>query len=248
MKSKFLIGITLIAMLALTACGGGSNGGPTGEPQESSSSSSQASAPAEGSVALDPAQATDAKALEAVGHVYESLVAQRDGAPIPGLSVEVTASADQLDYIFALRPGVTFHDGTPFNADAVLTNFNRWFDPQDPLHGSGDYSAWVSVMGGFKGETTADGQPKSNFDGIEKVNELTVIIHLNNPDLDFVSKLTNPAFSIVSPAALQNGADGGTGPYIIAGWDAPKLTLAPYSGYWNQSAIPTGNLELELSE
>jgi peptide/nickel transport system substrate-binding protein len=161
------------------------------------------------------------------------------------LAVDATASADNLDYIFTLRPGVSFHDGTAFDADAVTLNFNRWFDPEHPLHGAGGYDAWVASFGGYKGETNADGSPKSNFDGIEKVNDMTVLIHLNQPDPDFLVKLTNPAFSIVSPGALEGGAaDGGTGPYIVGAWSGSSLSLEPFSGYWDPARIPADSMEV----
>lgn len=144
--------------------------------------------------------------------------------------------------------GVTFHDESPLNADAVMVNCNRWYNPQDPLRSSGSYDAWATNFGGFKGEFDSDGRPKSEFDGIEKVNDLTVLIHLSTPDAD-------PAFSIVSPAALQakgfgtqEGIDGGTGAYRIGSWSDSTLTLEPFSDYWNPSAIPTGNLEISLDE
>ena len=59
------------------------------------------------------------------------------------------------------------------DADAVIANFNRWFDPQDPFRGSGTYEVWAENFGGFKGESTSEGQPKSIVDGIEKVDDLT---------------------------------------------------------------------------
>jgi peptide/nickel transport system substrate-binding protein len=252
----FLIVLTT-AVLALTACGGqgttpASSGG--GESQ-SSAASSEAQGSGSTTVLLDPALATDPAARDAISKIYESLVRWENDSIVEALAVDATASADQLDYIFTLRAGVSFHDGTPLNADAVITNFNRWFDASDSLHGSGAYDAWAANFGGFKGETTAEGEPKSNFDGIEKVDDLTVLVHLNAPDPDFLKKLTDPAFSIASPAALkaagfgsESGTDGGSGAYKIGAWSGSNLTLEPNPSYWNSSAVPGSSMEVTLGQ
>lgn len=255
MKNVLLFVVLIVTLLGLAACGGQptpANNAGGGETQNTPAAGGDAQ-PFATTVVLDPAVATESAVRDALGNIYEGLVRMDGDQPVPALAVGVTPSEDQLDYIFSLRPGVAFHDGTPFNADAVLANFNRWFDPQDPLHGTGVYAAWVENFGGFKGETDSDGKPTSNFDGIEKVDELSVIVHLRTPDPDLLVKLTDPAFSIVSPAALQAagfgspaGIDGGTGPYRIGAWDSSGLTLEPNSSYWNADAIPSSSIQVEV--
>ena len=65
--------------------------------------------------------------------VYDTLVFlnPETGEFIPGLAKSWTISPDGLTYIFTLRPDVTFHDGTPFNAQAVLANLDRIRDPDN---------------------------------------------------------------------------------------------------------------------
>ena len=130
------------------------------------------------------------------------LVTLKNGQPAPGLATSWTISEDGLDYVFTLKTGATFPDGTPENADAVVANFNRWFDPTNPAHGSDPYTAWVTAFGGFKGEKDSTGKPKSSFDGIEKVDEFTVLIHLNRPFSGMLAALAQSDFSIVSPASF----------------------------------------------
>jgi peptide/nickel transport system substrate-binding protein len=245
MKNKGLFFLLVSAMLWLAGCGGQTGNGNSAQPATGSGSANGT---------FDPALATGASTKAAISHVYEGLAGLVNNQPTLLLAVDMTASEDKLDYVVTLRPGVTFHDGTPLNADAVVLNFNRWFDPKDPLHGSGSYTGWSIPFGGFKGETTSTGNPKSEFDGIEKQNELSVILHLNTPDPNLLSKLSDSALSIVSPAALKapgfgtsSGTDGGTGPYKIGKWNGSSLTLDPNSSYWKSAAIPTASMDVTLA-
>jgi len=255
-KKHILASILLIAGIFLAACGGGtgetSGGGsqsPEATPVSDSSTDSSSGASSGGSFAsdvelkLDPANMAGENAEAAASYLYEGLVRMADGTLANALAETVTVSEDGLDYIFTLRQGVTFHDGTTLNADVVVLNFNRWFDPEDANRGSGEYAAWAANFGGFKGETQEDGKPLSWVDGIEKQDEFNVIIHLNTPDADFLTRLANPAFSIISPAAFESG-DGGSGPYKMAANDGVTLTLEPFAGYWDAAAIPSEGMEI----
>lgn len=250
MKHNKTLWITLLMVgaLLLAACGGTGTAAPTEEtgsggatepaatPQGTEESNSASS-----DLTLDPANASGDNALAVVGYLYEGLVKVTDGAVVPALASSYTVSEDGLDYIFNLRPGVTFHDGSALNADVVVLNFNRWFNPNDANRGSGDFAAWVENFGGFLGELTEDGKPKSNYDGIEKVDEFTVLVHLNTVDPDFLTKLANPAFSIVSASAFAGG-DGGTGAYQFESSDGSNITLAPFAGYWDAAMLPTESM------
>ncbi len=254
-----LILLTLAAF-ALSACApaqapaGGSQATPVSPPAASGGQGGGSAGSAMSiskDILLDPANAEDADSLRVLGYLYEGLVKLEGNGVAPALAESWTVSDDGLDYIFTLRRGVAFHDGAPFDADAVIANFNRWFDREDPAHGAGDYAAWASLFGGFKGETNEDGAPKSLFDGAEKVDDYTVLIHLTRPDTEFLTKLVNPAFSIVSPAAF--GADyfgtslgtvSGTGPYRLSDWSDSGLTLEPFADYWG--GAPSGALEFQF--
>src|SRR4029453_1218318 len=69
---------------------------------------------------LDPQHTIFGGSLEVLYRVYDSLTAVNVNQEVEGLSAESwDISDDQLEYTFHLRPDITFHDGTPFNADAV---------------------------------------------------------------------------------------------------------------------------------
>jgi len=74
------------------------------------------------SVGLDPAYETDGNSFMVGDNIYEQLVAYKDESTDiePGLAESWTIADDGLTYTFNLRKGVMFHDGTPFNANAVV--------------------------------------------------------------------------------------------------------------------------------
>jgi peptide/nickel transport system substrate-binding protein len=181
---KFIFMVT-ICSLALIAC----------QPTSTVQPGEDATPTAQTTEAASEASATPASAA--------GLLTIKDNQPAPGLATSWTVSEDGLDYVFQLKTGAMFDDGTPINADAVVANFNRWFDPNNPARGSGSYEAWATAFGGFKGEKDETGQPKSIFDGIEKVDSFTVLIHLNKPFSDLLTVLAQPDFVIVSPASFK---------------------------------------------
>lgn len=86
---------------------------------------------------LDPALAADNESFRITRQVFESLVGvdPDTGAPTPGLATEWKVGNNGLTYTFTLREGVTFHDGTEFNAQAVVHNFKRWAELPADLGG-----------------------------------------------------------------------------------------------------------------
>ena len=80
------------------------------------------------SVSLDPAIVTDGESAKVTINIYETLVnfGEQDTTIHPGLAESWEVSEDGLTYTFKLRQGVKFHDGTDFNAEAVVKNFERW--------------------------------------------------------------------------------------------------------------------------
>ncbi|MFC7756853.1 ABC transporter substrate-binding protein [Catellatospora bangladeshensis] len=101
---------------------------------------------------LDPALAADAESLRITRQVLETLVrAEPGGARTgPGLAEEFRVDATGTVWTFRLKQGVTFHDGTAFDAAAVCANFGRWYRFDGALQ-AGDLSAyWQTVFGGSR--------------------------------------------------------------------------------------------------
>jgi len=108
------------------------------------------------SVGLDVVDETDGESFYVGSQIYDSLLKFEPGTTkvIPGLAERWEVSEDGLEWTFYLRKGVKFHDGTDFNADAVLFNFDRIWDKDHPNRAghTGDFSYFAWFFGGFKGE------------------------------------------------------------------------------------------------
>jgi len=203
-------------------------------------------------ILLDPALAQDADSLKINALLYEGLVKNGpDGKVEPAIAESWVVSEDQLDYIFKIRVDARFSDGTPVTTDIIEANFNRWFDPKNSLHGNGDYAAWKRYFLAFLGEKDSKNRAKSPIDGIQKVDQRTVLVHLNRPVPELLKSLCDPAFSILSIQALKAGSYGtiqspvvSSGPYLVESWGEGVLTLGPNPNYWGE--IPQGKMSFRF--
>lgn len=202
---------------------------------------------------LDPAFAQDGESFRVSRQIFEGLVGTEPGTadPAPLLAESWESSEDGMSHTFQLKEDVTFHDGTPFNAEAVCANFDRWYN-WTGLAASEAFGYYYNKL--FKGyaENPSDAVYKScTPDG-----DYSVTIELNKPFAGFVASLSLPSFSMQSPSALSEfGADDvsgsaeapvlseyamghpvGTGPYQFEEW-APgeQVTLKAYDEYWGEA-------------
>lgn len=139
--------------------------------------------------------------------VYDTLV-YRDPTTreiVPGLATGWEIAEDGLAYTFTLRQDVTFHDGTPFNAQAVAANLERIFDTSDP----GLASQRSRFMLG-------------SFNGYDIVDDYTIRFRLSQPYSPLLDSLSQVYLGMGSPAAFEeHGRDVyqfhqvGTGPYTL---------------------------------
>ncbi|WP_246000735.1 ABC transporter substrate-binding protein [Brevibacillus panacihumi] len=192
------------------------------------------------SVTLDAIAATDSESFKVTVNVLETLLNfEPDNTNIrPGLAEKWEIAPDGLTYTFQLRQGIKFHDGTDFNADAVVFNFERWMDKNHPLHGEVSFSYYNDMFGGFKGE---EGHI---IESVKAIDPHTVEFKLKKPLSPFLNNLAMPAFAIASPAALQKHGLGfkenpvGTGPFVFVEWKRNEtITLKKNEQYW-QPGVP----------
>jgi peptide/nickel transport system substrate-binding protein len=143
----------------------------------------------------------------------------------PGLAESWTPSEDGLTFTFTLRQGVTFHDGTPFNADAVLFNVNRQIDP---------------TAVGYSDQFIYAGIVFQDVASVAKTGDYEVAFTLNRPITPLLpGNLAVFAGGIVSPTAAQDFAGdysqnaAGTGPFKLDAFTPDvELSLGANDEYW----------------
>ncbi|MBL7996518.1 ABC transporter substrate-binding protein [bacterium] len=182
-------------------------------------------------VTLDPALTTETESTIPCDNIFDPLVQLKLGKTgiAPALAKTWDISKDGLVYTFHLRTGVTFHDGTPFNAKAVLFSFNRQRDPKHPFHQGGDkFEYWKNFS---MNEMIKD---------INAVNDSTVQFTLSSANATFLYILSMQFTAIVSPDGMKKyGAQFyahpiGTGAFHFVSWQSDdNLILAANTDYWD---------------
>ncbi|EEE35591.1 ABC transporter, substrate binding protein [dipeptide] [Rhodobacteraceae bacterium KLH11] len=141
---------------------------------------------------------------------------------IPQLATAWETSADGTQITMQLREGVVFHDGTPFNAEAVAANIER-------------------------SQTLDESRRKSELKSItstEVTGEYEIVLNLAGPDATLIAQLADRAGMMVSPtAAAAAGADFGLNPVCSGAFKfeervaQDKIVLTKFEDYWNADAI-----------
>ena len=196
------------------------------------------------SVGLDPAYETDGNSFMVCDNLFEALVAYADEstALVPGLAKSWDISADGKTYTFHLQEGVTFHDGTPFNANAVVFSIGRMMkDRNVKFFGQGwDIPAqerppeyWVSM------------EMDDTIGSIEAVDDSTVVFKLKRVEAPFLANMGMDFADIISPTAfLKNPKEFlrnpvGTGPFKFAEWvKDDRIVLEKNTDYWDKTGGP----------
>lgn len=184
------------------------------------------------SVSLDPAIVTDGESFKITENVYETLLnfGEQDTSIQPGLAKDWEVTDDGLTYTFHLQEGVKFHDGTDFNAEAVVKNVDRWKAGLEE-----DFYYFHSM---FKAEG------KDLITKVEAVNETTVVFTLSRPQAPFLKNIAMSPFGIASPTAFEAAGEEfgnkpvGTGPFKFVEWKRKEsITLEKNADYW-QEGLP----------
>jgi len=183
-------------------------------------------AQADDAVTLDPADATDGFSVNNVSNIFDTLVRfkPQNTEVEPSLAESWTVSSNGLQWTFNLRKGVKFHDGTPFNAEAVKFNIERQLDEKHPFH-NGTFS-YVEVA-------------LPNVKGADVVDDSTVRFNLSVPYAPFITNMAMFSNAISSPTAIkQYGKDyfkhpTGTGPFKLVEWvQKDHTTYEANRDYW----------------
>ncbi len=159
-------------------------------------------------VSLDPHRATDIVSIGILANVCEPLVRYRaDGSRPEPVLATTWASADGRRWTITLRPGATFHDGAPLDADAVAANLRSIAGPRGlPLRA-------------------------------ERIGPAVVGVTLEQPNAALMATLSQPFFAMVSPRELGRPEPHepiGTGPFRLVAARAGSWELAANPRYWGR--------------
>jgi len=243
-RRRFLRGIGIAAGAltlapAIAACRGGARQGTGGNVRQVSSGNGGGGAarPVRGGTLtsslgtdvsiLDYAYNFDLSSRAIIANCVEPLLAVDTQGQPTGLLATSWENPDDRTYVFKLRPGVTFQDGTDFNADAV------------------DYS-----LGRIRANKASFQYPQLvSIDKIEKPDQQSVKITLSGPNAPLLNNLTGNAGRVISPAIGEKyGGDRlrvdltgqGTGPFKFVEWKSgDHVTLVRNERYWGRDASGT---------
>ncbi len=168
----------------------------------------------------------DTAALTAASALFDTLTyLDAGGKAQPKLALSWAHSEDFKTWTFKLRPGVKFHDGTPFNAEAYKANYERQKDPVNKCR-----CAFYL----------------SNVNSVEAPDELTLVYNLKDPSVNYPALVSyaNQNAAVHSPTAWKTKGDDynrnpvGTGPFVLKSWTAgDRMVLERNPDYWDKGRI-----------
>lgn len=176
---------------------------------------------------LDPADVTDGESTARTDSIFEGLVEYQSGSTLiqPCLATGWTISPDGKNITFDLRHDVKFHDGTDFNASAVVFSFERQLNTSHPYHQYGEWAYWGYMF--------------SDIQKVEKINDYKVKIVLSRPNAAMMTSLAMFTVAIVSPTNAELWKEDaskhpcGTGPFKFVEWvKDDHITVEANKEYW----------------
>ncbi|MDF0726533.1 glutathione ABC transporter substrate-binding protein [Cytobacillus sp. S13-E01] len=233
MKKKYLYSVFAVFMmfsLLLIGCSNNTatNNDSTEKPKDSEPKEQEVVekknkdiiiAVADNFISMDPHDTNDTLSYSAQKTMLEGLVGfDKDMNVIPVLAEKFESNDEATEFTFTLRQGVSFHDGEPFNAEAVKVNVDRLANPDNNLK---RHSLFAIVK-----ET-------------QVVNEYTVKVVLSEPFGAMINNFAHPAAMMISPKALETYGKEvsqnpvGTGQYIFDEWvPGDYLKVKKNENYW----------------
>lgn len=164
------------------------------------------------------------------GHVTDKLVyVDADGKVSPWIAESWEQNEDATSFILHLKKGVTFSDGTPLDAAAVVANLDIWY--------AGRKNEGINPIGLF---------PKT-YKSAEAVDAATVKVSFKAPTLGFIPTLGYHGSILISPKTLAQpasqqadlGKTSGSGPYVVESWkEGDIVKLVKRKDYnWGPAAV-----------
>lgn len=177
---------------------------------------------------LDPGDAVN---FQASYNIMENLVEFKPGTTEiqPCLATSWKVSKDGKKMTFHLRHGVKFHDGTDFNADAVVFSYARQYDLNHPYNQYGQWAYWKHAA--------------VDIDKVVKIDDYTVEVILKGVNASIMRTMAMPFLGILSPTNTEKYKENtfkhpcGTGPFKFVEWvKDDHITLEANDNYWRERA------------
>lgn len=245
-NKRLKVGVVLVMVLLLAACGGNVETTPTAteefvEPTEASmeatheemETSEETGAGGEGVlrvamqsiVQTDPAFISSDSEVLVANHVYDYLVdVDAQSNPVARLATEWDVSDDGLTYVFALAEGVSWHDGSPFSAADVVWTFDR-------------------LRNNELGLATAD--LYANIASVEATGDLEVTFTLNQTNPFFLYDLSDNHALIQKADTEDPGEFNGTGPFVVTEYSPEdRIVMKANENYFIEGQPKLAGLEI----
>ena len=176
---------------------------------------------------MHPMDWSDGNSGNVVFYIYDSLYAYDEKYNlVPAAAESYEVSEDACTYTFKLRQDVKFADGSPLNADAVVTNYQCAINPDNNWRRRRMFIETID-------ETTEE----TRIDSVTAVDEWTVAFHLPTPYAPFMNSITQ--FYIVDPKVIVDSnfdytkQSAGSGPYNLKEYaKGDHVTLVRNDNYW----------------
>lgn len=184
---------------------------------------------------LDPVRDNSISTNHIVQQIYDGLVAFDDNLRVvPGLAESWTVSRDGTEYIFRLRRGVFFHDGSELSTADVRASLLRIFRP-------GEREVPAMLLDRIVGARECREGKASDVEGIRVISGTEISIQLLEPYSPFLAALAIPLTKI-APSSAIDGSEGrlgrepiGTGPFRFESWENDTIILKPNRDYYRGS-------------
>jgi oligopeptide transport system substrate-binding protein len=237
-----------LLILLLSACGGGNTNQPTVTGSPTLANRQVLTLPNVGTQdigVMDPAQGADANSALAVNMIYSGLVASDKNLNVIPDQATWDVSSDGKVYIFHLKQGITFSDGTPVTAQTYVYTFTRALLPKT---NSGIASLF---MGAVQGANDVNSGKATTLNGVKALNDTTLQITLTKPTAYFLSAMANSIYFPLNKKLIDQysgsgsmpsdwaqhvaGSGAGTGPFMVKEWDHNvKMVLVPNPHYYGK--------------
>jgi peptide/nickel transport system substrate-binding protein len=175
-------------------------------------------------IAVDPAFTYDFTTSTVVNQITEGLLKFNNGETLEPNLAESWENPDPLTYIYNIRQGVTFQDGTPMTVDDVIFSMERTRNAD-----TGSYVGWMY----------------SNVDTIEQTSDWQITVKLTQPDALWQYVPATTGGHVISKAHFEANAENfgkpeagaiGTGPYKFVSWaTGSEVIIEKNADYWNSA-------------